>query len=80
MSYFSEIGDYLALDLGGTNFRVLLITLNGTDVSMKNKIFPISEQLMLGHGDKVGHTCSHLLIPAHNCSHLLIPTQGRALD
>ena len=48
-----ETGDYLALDLGGTNFRVLLITLKGSTVEMKNKIYPISEELMLGTGTQV---------------------------
>jgi hexokinase len=49
----SERGNYLALDLGGTNFRVLLITLKGAQVDMKNKIYPISEELMQGHGTKL---------------------------
>ncbi|KAI0211829.1 Hexokinase type 2 [Lamellibrachia satsuma] len=46
----SEQGHFLALDLGGTNFRVLLITLKGIEVEMKNKIFPISQELMHGEG------------------------------
>ena len=49
----AERGDFLALDLGGTNFRVLLITLDGAQVDMKNKIYPISETLMHGYGHKV---------------------------
>ena len=53
LSYVPERGDFLALDLGGTNFRVLLITLKGAQVEMKNKIYPISEALMHGHGHKV---------------------------
>jgi len=48
-----ETGDYLALDLGGTNFRVLLISLKGSSVDMKNKIYPIAEELMLGTGTQV---------------------------
>lgn len=47
----TETGDYLALDLGGTNFRVLLITLKGSKVEMKNKIYPISQELMIGKGE-----------------------------
>jgi len=50
---FLETGNYLALDLGGTNFRVLLIALKGKTVDMQNKIYPISEELMLGEGTKV---------------------------
>ena len=43
----------MALDLGGTNFRVLLISLKGSTVDMKNKIYPIAEELMLGTGTQV---------------------------
>lgn len=46
----SEKGDFLALDLGGTNFRVLLVRLKGQEAIMKNKIFPISQKLMEGPG------------------------------
>lgn len=49
----TECGDYLALDLGGTNFRVLLITLKGTSVQMKNKIYSIADELMVGPGSKL---------------------------
>ena len=52
-----ETGDYLALDLGGTNFRVLLITLKGSTVDMKNKIYPISQDLMTGTGTQVTSSC-----------------------
>ena len=31
----NETGDFLALDLGGTNFRVLLISLNSKSTSVK---------------------------------------------
>lgn len=50
---FTEAGHFLALDLGGTNFRVLLITLKGSTVSMENKIYPIAEDIMLGTGTQV---------------------------
>lgn len=56
---YAECGDYLALDLGGTNFRVLLISLKGTSVEMKNKIYPISEELMIGPGTQVLQTATH---------------------
>ena len=48
-----ENGDFLALDLGGTNFRVLLINLNGQEVSMESKIYIIPQHIMLGSGDQV---------------------------
>ncbi|ELT98250.1 hypothetical protein CAPTEDRAFT_18168 [Capitella teleta] len=49
----SERGNFLALDLGGTNFRVLLISLKGEKVNMQNKIYPISQELMAGAGEKL---------------------------
>ena len=50
----SEKGNILALDLGGTNFRVLLIKLDGCKATMENKIFPIPESIMTGTGTQVG--------------------------
>lgn len=47
---FTEKGKFLALDLGGTNFRVLLITLDGQNFDMKSKIYAIPQSLMLGTG------------------------------
>ncbi|PIO75498.1 Hexokinase [Teladorsagia circumcincta] len=46
----TEIGDFLALDLGGTNFRVLLIRLRGSDAEMVRKIYevPTSVQRLTG--------------------------------
>lgn len=49
----TERGDFLALDLGGTNFRVLDITLEGTKVEMKNKIYPIAPEIMKGKGTEL---------------------------
>ncbi|CAL1537485.1 unnamed protein product [Lymnaea stagnalis] len=46
----TESGDFLALDLGGTNFRVLLINLNGQEVKMESKIFLIPQHIMVGSG------------------------------
>jgi hexokinase len=42
-----ETGRFLALDLGGTNFRVLLVDI-GEDkqFSMESKIFPIPNEVM----------------------------------
>ena len=50
---FAEQGYFLALDLGGTNFRVLLVRLKGQEAIMQNKIFAISEKLMKGSGTDV---------------------------
>lgn len=50
----AERGTFLALDLGGTNFRVLLIDLvDSENVLMKNKIYPIAHTTMNGPGEKV---------------------------
>lgn len=49
----TEKGNFLALDLGGTNFRVLLITLEGMSFDMKSKIYAIPQSLMLGTGTQL---------------------------
>lgn len=46
-----ERGNFLALDLGGTNFRVLFIQLKGReDFIQKSKIYAIPNSLMVGRG------------------------------
>ncbi|WKX89310.1 hypothetical protein Q1695_008730 [Nippostrongylus brasiliensis] len=47
----TEFGDFLALDLGGTNFRVLLIRLKGCEAEMIGKIFRVPESVMRGSGE-----------------------------
>lgn len=48
---FAEKGKFLALDLGGTNFRVLLIHLKGdNDFEMQSKIYAIPQSIMIGSG------------------------------
>ncbi|OPJ86869.1 hypothetical protein AV530_001507 [Patagioenas fasciata monilis] len=52
----TEDGDFLALDLGGTNFRVLRVKVsdNGLQkVEMENQIYAIPEELMRGSGVQV---------------------------
>ncbi|XP_048854529.1 hexokinase-2 isoform X2 [Brienomyrus brachyistius] len=52
----TERGDFLALDLGGTNFRVLLVRVrNGKrrSVEMHNKIYSIPQDVMQGTGDEL---------------------------
>jgi hexokinase len=51
---FTERGKFLALDLGGTNFRVLLIHLKGDDeFEMQSKIYAIPQSIMLGSGTQL---------------------------
>ncbi|XP_065170889.1 hexokinase type 2 isoform X1 [Atheta coriaria] len=49
----SEQGKFLALDLGGTNFRVLLIELGVNHFEMKSKIFAVPQHIMLGSGEQL---------------------------
>ncbi|KAK6012786.1 Hexokinase, partial [Ostertagia ostertagi] len=46
-----ESGDYLVLDLGGTNFRILLIRLNGREAEMtgKNRIMQATAEELFDH-------------------------------
>ncbi len=46
----TECGEILALDLGGTNFRVLLINLANGEVSVQSKVFLIPQSIMTGTG------------------------------
>lgn len=51
-----EHGDFLALDLGGTNFRVLLVKIRSgkrRTVEMHNKIYAIPLEVMQGTGEEV---------------------------
>ena len=42
----SESGDFLALDLGGSNFRVLLVRISGGKAEMDPEVHPLNEALM----------------------------------
>ena len=49
-----ESNDILSLDLGGSNFRVLLIRLReNEEPKILNKVFIVSESIMKGSGEKV---------------------------
>ncbi|TKS70014.1 Hexokinase-1 [Collichthys lucidus] len=51
-----EHGDFLALDLGGTNFRVLLVKIRSgkrRTVEMHNKIYAIPLEVMQGTGEEL---------------------------
>ncbi|XP_020492026.1 hexokinase-2 [Labrus bergylta] len=52
----TEQGEFLALDLGGSNFRVLLVKVSANDkqeVEMENQIYAIPENLMRGNGSEL---------------------------
>lgn len=47
-----ECGKFLALDLGGTNFRVVLIEIGENEkFEMDNEVYAISQELMTGSGE-----------------------------
>jgi len=45
-----EEGRFMALDLGGTNFRVILVEVEGTQFHMDNEVYSLSQELMHGPG------------------------------
>nr|XP_048303770.1 hexokinase-3 isoform X2 [Myodes glareolus] len=49
----SERGDFLALDLGGTNFRVLLVRVAEGSVQITNQIYSIPEYAAQGSGQQL---------------------------
>ena len=50
----TERGQFLALDLGGTNFRILLIHLKGEqDYEFQSKIYAIPQSIMHGSGTEL---------------------------
>lgn len=48
-----EEGKFLALDLGGTNFRVILVELDGSQFHMDNEAYSLSQELMHGPGEQL---------------------------
>jgi hexokinase len=49
-----EIGEYLVVDLGGSNFRVSHVMIEGRNrIRLNNKIFLIPHSLLLGQGEKL---------------------------
>lgn len=66
----SEHGRYLALDLGGTNFRVLLVTLKGRETpEVISKLFLIPTRVMVGSGQQasVMHLVASLMSSFRHC-------------
>ena len=72
----TESGQILALDLGGTNFRILLITLEGQEVNMESKIYIIPQNIMVGTGvqlfDHIAE-CIHKFMKDHDLLEHYIP-------
>ena len=54
MTFNAEEGDYLALDLGGTNFRVILLRIKaGAVVGEEVQYYQVPEDVRLGEGVKL---------------------------
>eukprot|EP00794_Sanderia_malayensis_P005743 gene5743-6445_t len=49
----TEEGDFYALDLGGTNFRVLLVKIHNGQIEMIHKQYAMDDSLMKGTGQKL---------------------------
>ncbi|XP_056358121.1 hexokinase-3 [Oenanthe melanoleuca] len=49
----TERGDFLALDLGGTNFRVLVVRVTEEGISMASEIYVIPATIMQGTGEEL---------------------------
>lgn len=72
----TEKGDFLALDLGGTNFRVLLISLDEKEVKMESKIYLIPHHIMVGSGTQLfDHIaeCIYKFMKTHNLMDKVLP-------
>lgn len=73
----TERGKFLALDLGGTNFRVLIITLGEKHVfDMKSKIYAIPQSIMLGSGTQLFDHIAECLanfMKEHSVGHERLP-------
>lgn len=62
-----EVGDFLALDLGGTNFRVMLVVVGedeerGWKVETKHRMYSIPEDAMTGTAEMVSQITYCLII------------------
>lgn len=49
----AERGEFLALDLGGTNFRVLVVRVAQDGIRMANEIYVIPTAITQGTGEAV---------------------------
>lgn len=64
----SEKGDFIALDLGGSSFRILRVQVNhekSQNVSMESEVYDTPENIVHGSGSQVGLSSSSSLgVPA----------------
>ena len=73
----NETGTFLALDLGGTNFRVLMIKLNGENVELVPLKFEININIKIGKGkylfDKIVQSINEFMTMHNLANHEPIP-------
>ncbi|KAI1900904.1 hypothetical protein AGOR_G00054640 [Albula goreensis] len=77
----SEVGDFLALDLGGTNFRVMLVKVGedeegGWKVETKHQMYSIPEDAMTGTAEMLFDyiaECISDFLTKHNLKHKKLP-------
>uniref|UniRef100_A0A673G7E2 Phosphotransferase n=1 Tax=Sinocyclocheilus rhinocerous TaxID=307959 RepID=A0A673G7E2_9TELE len=77
----SEVGDFLALDLGGTNFRVMLVKVGedeerGWKVETKHHMYSIPEDTMTGTAEMLFDYiagCISDFLDKHNLKHKKLP-------
>ena len=65
MCVSTEVGDFLALDLGGTNFRVMLVIVGEDEerswkVETKNQMYSIPEDAMTGTAEMVSNSTIYI--------------------
>lgn len=71
MGHFAEPeeGKFLALDLGGTNFRVILVEVDGSQFHMDNETYSLSQEIMHGPGSQLFDyiaNCLHKFVTHRN--------------
>ncbi|XP_060737788.1 hexokinase-4 [Tachysurus vachellii] len=77
----SEVGDFLALDLGGTNFRVMLVVVGededrGWKVETKHRMYSIPEDAMTGTAEMLFDyiaECISDFLDKHHIKHKKLP-------
>ncbi|XP_070759982.1 hexokinase-4 isoform X2 [Enoplosus armatus] len=77
----SEVGDFLALDLGGTNFRVMLVKVGADEerswkVETKNQMYSIPEDAMTGTAEMLFDyvaECMSDFLDKHHIKHKKLP-------
>uniref|UniRef100_A0A7N9AV15 Phosphotransferase n=1 Tax=Mastacembelus armatus TaxID=205130 RepID=A0A7N9AV15_9TELE len=77
----SEVGDFLALDLGGTNFRVMLVKVGEDEerswkVETKNQMYSIPEDAMTGTAEMLFDyiaECMSDFLAKHHIKHKKLP-------